>query len=189
MTFYFVTPENRADFRSLMQDYFNRLARVWGDIGLDDYDTQNASYVVCLHHEFGVIGGLRLLPTLGPKLSDDSLIQSGVALHDAQTWEATKLFFYLPEDHPISGEDHLEDFDELCFQFYRGMWDYLQEVCPIEMIVTLLPETEHMDVQFFGGWPFMLESHVKNPFDHSDEEEYILGVLRIEEQQEFAVAS
>jgi len=187
MTFYFVTPENRSDFRELMQAYFDRLAKVWGVIGLDDYDTQSASYVVCVEEEFGVIGGLRLLPTLGPKLSDDSLTESGVALHDEQTWEATKLFFYLPEDHDI--QDSPVEFDELCSDFYIGMWEFLQESCPIEMIVTLLPECEHTDVQFFGRWPFMLESTVKNPFDH-DEEEYILGVLRMnDDEDDVAIAS
>jgi N-acyl-L-homoserine lactone synthetase len=185
MTFYFVTPENREHFRDLMQDYFSRLAKVWGEIALDDYDTQSASYVVCVHEEFGVIGGLRLLPTLGPKLSDVSLTESGVALHDEQTWEATKLFFYLPSDHPI--QEMPDEFDELCSQFYGGMWEYLQENCKVEMIVTLLPECEHSDVQFFGRWPFMLESTVKNPFDNN-EEEYILGVLRMDDQQEISIA-
>lgn len=186
MTFNFVTPENRSEFRELMQAYFERMALVWGAIALDDYDTQNASYVVCEHHDFGVIGGLRLLPTLGPKLSDDSLTEAGVSLYDDQTWEATKLFFYLPEDHPIQEE---EEFDIMCTQFYTAIWEYLQEICPIEMIVTLLPECEHVDVKFFGEWPFILESTVKNPFGTEDGEEYILGVLKLDEQTNYAIAS
>jgi hypothetical protein len=186
MTFYFVTPENRDNFRDLLQEYFARLARVCGAIGLDDYDTQNASYVVCVHHDFGVIGGLRLLPTLGPKLSDDSLTDSGVALHDEQTWEATKLFFYLPGDHPI--QELQEEYDALCADFYLGMWDYLLQICPIEMIVTLLPDAEHQDLCHFGQWPFMLESTVRNPFD-PEGEEYVLGVLRLEEPAAMAAAS
>jgi|GEM_PF-5485289 len=181
MTFYFVTPDNREQHRELMQDYFNRLAKVWGEIGLDNYDTQSASYVVCVHHDLGVLGGMRLLPTLGPKLSDDSLAESGVALHDEQTWEATKLFFYVPSEHPINDEP--EAFESICYQFYTGIWDFLQEICHIEMIVTLLPESEHTDARFFGQWPFMMESTVRNPFNH-DDEEYVLGVLRFSEQEE-----
>jgi N-acyl-L-homoserine lactone synthetase len=181
MTFYFVNPDNRDQHRELMQEYFERLAKVWGDIALDDYDTQSASYVVCVHPDYGVIGGLRLLPTLGPKLSDDSLSESGVALHDDQTWEATKMFFYLPSSHPL--QESPEEFDAFCTQFYAGLWAYMKEICKIEMIVTLLPESEHLDARFFGHWPFMLESTVRNPFNQ-DDEEYILGVLRMTEQED-----
>ncbi|MBP6985237.1 MAG: hypothetical protein KBB83_01445 [Alphaproteobacteria bacterium] len=185
MTFYFVTPENRSEYRGLMQDFFSRLSLIWGEVALDKYDTQNARYLVCSHHEFGVIGGMRLLPTLGPKLSDESLSESGVMLHDDMTWEGTKLFFYLPFDHPI--QDETEAYEELCYYFYQGLWEYIQEVLPIEMIVTLIPECEHLDALHFGKWPFMLESNVKSPFQ--DDEEYTLGVLRIENAKEMAIAS
>lgn len=185
MIFYFVTPESRCEYRELMQDFFTRLAMIWGPVALDKYDTQSASYVVCVHHDFGVIGGMRLLPTLGPKLSDDSLTEAGLALHDDMTWEGSKLYFYLPFDHPIQDEN--EAYDELGRQFYEGLWEYLQEVCPIEMIVTLLPECEHSDARYYGQWPFMLESTVQSPFE--DNEEYQLGVLRIGESEPIAIAS
>lgn len=185
MTFYFVNPENRDQHRELMQDYFERLAKVWGAIGLDKYDTQSASYVVCTHPKFGVIGGVRLLPTLGPKLSDDSLAESGLSLFDKETWEASKLFFYLPPDDAI--HENPDEFERICFAFYQGLWDYFQEICDLEMIVTLLPEPEHTDASFFGSWPFQLESTVRNPFNINDEE-YILGVLKLGEQEEFDLA-
>lgn len=185
MIFYYVTQDNREEHRALMHEYFQRLAKVWGNIALDNFDTQNASYALCVHPEHGLIGGMRLLPTLGPKLSDESLAESGVALHDGQTWEATKLFFYLPHDHPITKD--MDAYEDLCIGFYAGMWDYLQEICPVELLVTLLPESEHIDAKAFGHWPFELESTVRNPFD-VNEEEYILGVLRMGEEALYAEA-
>lgn len=186
MIFYFITTETREKHRTYMQEYFEKLAMVCGEIALDNYDTQNAHYVVCVHPKYGVIGGLRLLSTMGPKLSDESLMGSGVALQDDETWEASKLFFYLPSDDRI--QNLPEEFDRLCESFYSGLWEFLQSVCKIEMLVTLLPEEEHQDASHFGQWPFVLESPVSNPFDH-DAEEYILGVLKIFEEDELPLAS
>lgn len=186
MKFYFITPENRENHRDEMRSYFQKMAIVCGEFSLDSYDTQSASYVVCTHSLYGVIGGLRLLPTLGPKLTDDSLNNTGIELQDEETWELSKLFFYLPPEDEF--EKKPEKFDHICMEFYTTLWDYLQKISNASMLVTILPEEEHEDASFFGSWPFVLESPISNPFK-PEAEEYILGVLKLnEEKEELALA-
>lgn len=186
LIYQFITLETRHQYRALMKEYFDQMSHIYGEATLDDYDTQAANYIVCKHPKYGVVGGIRLLPTQGPKLSDASLVNSGIVLHDEDTWEATKLFFYIPE---LIGTQELEQVhDQICLEFYTGLWRYIQEVCEIDTLVTLLPEEEHEDASFFGSWPFVLESPVNNPFD-KDADEYLLGVLKLAQEAEFALAS
>ena len=183
MEYHFVIPENREHCRELTQDYFTINTKIWGDQAFDEYDTQNTRYVICVHSEFGVIGGLRLLSSSGPILSDIVLKKKGYVLSDKDVWEISKLFFYLPSSHPI--QESLDDFNRICTDFYMGIWEFLTQVSDFESLITILPEVEHEDVRHFGQWPFNIESLVAAPYDSTpNDERYILGIINIGQRTE-----
>ncbi len=178
MEYHFVIPENREHCLDLMQDYFTINTTIWGDQAFDEYDTQNARYVICVHPEFGVIGGLRLLSSSGPILSDIVLKKKDYVLRDKDVWEISKLFFYPPSSHPI--QESLDEFNQTRTDFYMGIWEFLTQVSDFKSLITFLPEVIHEEVRHFGQWPFNIESLVAAPnYSTPYDERYILGIINL----------
>lgn len=65
-----------------------------GEWEIDQYDLSNPIYVLSYHDETGKLrGALRLLPTLGPNMLDDTfpiLLGDRPAIRDAAVWESSR---------------------------------------------------------------------------------------------------
>ncbi len=177
MEYHFVTPDNRNDWREHMHDFFSRSAEELGENAIDKYDTQNARYLVCVHKEYGVIGGLRLLSSTTPRLSDRVLKQESKVSSDVHLWEISKLYFHLPPSSLIHSSPM--KFDKLCRKFYTDIWEILSTSSYFGALISLLPVEEHRDVSYFGKWRFNDETLVDNPYcpGKNQEDQYVFGVL------------
>ena len=109
-----VTPENRAQYRSQIDDYFrvrktvfhDRLAwdvAVDGDLEYDRYDFMPCTYVLELDGKGGVVGGLRQMSMAGPNLTWEvfhDMIPDPAALLSSAITETTR-FAIRPQEMDI----------------------------------------------------------------------------------------
>eukprot|EP01035_Chromulina_nebulosa_P068068 gene68068-biopygen50030 len=90
-------PEEIDEMHQLRRRVFHDLLRwdvnVEGDWEIDEYDDMNPIYVLSYDDNGRLRGSLRLLPTLGPNMLDDTfpiLLGETPAIRSAAIWESSR---------------------------------------------------------------------------------------------------
>jgi acyl homoserine lactone synthase len=79
--------------KSVFSDQLGWNVSVIGDIEIDGYDALDPVYVICHDETFNVLGAVRLLPTIGFNMLDDTfkaLLPGGVRIASPLIWEMSR---------------------------------------------------------------------------------------------------
>jgi N-acyl-L-homoserine lactone synthetase len=101
---HYVHPHQRAQYRSLLEDYFRLRKTIFhdrlgwsvnpvGDMEKDIYDTMDCLYILSTNAQGQLLGGLRQMVTTGPTLTWEvfsDLVPDRTSIMSPQVWETTR---------------------------------------------------------------------------------------------------
>lgn len=173
--FNLIAPKKRVEFKEDIDQMFKLLELEHGKHARDNFDHDEAYYLVYSHKKFGVIGGARLIPIEAPAMTSDLLKRLKFSSKH-KIWELSRVFFHLPEE---TAKDESEKMSELiCRDFYQSMYDSLKTISIAQKIrsyITVLAFEDHQDVLHYGFWPFDKQASIASPYN--DKEPYVVGFM------------
>lgn len=100
----FINRDNREEHRELVNEMFRLRKSVFidalgwdlkvvnGDMEIDEFDTEDASYLICTEDKKRCLGSMRLIPTMRPHLMSEVLpyMCRGDILRGEKIWESTR---------------------------------------------------------------------------------------------------
>jgi hypothetical protein len=174
-----ITKKNATQHRQDLKDLLSI------DSALSLPTTEEEVLLVCDHPDYGLIGGARLSQAnqsdvLKKHLKHLEFIQDTPCLIDG-------IFFHVASDNPVQQDE--EAFEQLCQDFYKGLYEALQlyaQQYQLDTLLSLASVEEHNDLLYFGEWSFLAQYRCE---ESDEDEELILGLLKFKRIDELRLSA